>query len=49
MTEKEKAKTYDKAIERAKKLYDNGITKEIFLELKESEDDKNRTVPFLSL
>ena len=35
MTDKEKAKAYDKAIERAKKLYGNGITEEIFHELKE--------------
>ena len=40
MTEKEKAKAYDKAIERAKKLYSNGIAEEIFPELKESEDEK---------
>ena len=30
MTEKEKAKAYDEAIERTKKLYSNGIAKEIF-------------------
>ena len=42
MTEKEKAKAYDKAIERAKKLYGNGITEEIFPELKESDDEKIR-------
>ena len=42
MTEKEKAKAYDKAIERAKKLYGNGITEEIFPELRESEDEKIR-------
>ena len=40
MTEKEKAKAYDKAIERAKKLYGNGIAEEIFPELKESDDDR---------
>ena len=40
MTDKEKAKAYDKAIERAKKLYGNEIAEEIFSELKES-DDKN--------
>lgn len=28
--EKEKAKAYDEAIERTKKLYSNGIAKEIF-------------------
>ena len=39
MTEKEKAEAYDKAIERAKKLYDNGITEEIFPELKEDDAD----------
>ena len=42
MTEKEKAKAYDEAIERAKKLYGNGIAEEIFTELKESEDKKIR-------
>ena len=42
MTEKEKAKAYDKAIERTKKLYSNGIAEEIFPELKESEDEKIR-------
>ena len=40
MTEKEKAKAYDKAIERTKKLYGNRITKEIFPELKEDDDEK---------
>ena len=40
MTDKEKAKAYDKAIERAKKLYSNGITEEIFPKLKESKDKK---------
>lgn len=42
MIENEKAKAYDEAIERAKKLYGNGITEEIFPELKDSEDDKIR-------
>ena len=42
MTEKEKAEAYDKAIERAKKLYGNGIIEEIFPELKESKDKKIR-------
>ena len=42
MTEKEKAKAYDKAIERAKKLYGNGIIEEIFPELKEGDDEKIR-------
>ena len=40
LTIEEKAKAYDKAIERAKKLYGNEIAEEIFSELKES-DDKN--------
>ena len=40
MTEKEKAKAYDEAIERAKKLYGNGITEEIFPELKERDDER---------
>ena len=50
MTEKEKAKAYDEAIERAKKWQnesninkiDNRIIEEIFPELKESEDEKIR-------
>lgn len=49
MTEKEKAKAYDEAIERAKKwhnipnpIYCNIITEKIFPELKESEDEKIR-------
>ena len=42
MTEKEKAKAYDKAIERAKKLYSDGIAEGIFPELKESDDDRIR-------
>ena len=40
MTEKEKAKAYDEAIERAKKSYGNRIAEEIFPELKESEDER---------
>ena len=40
MTEKEKAKAYDEAIDRAKKFYGNGIIEVIFPELKESEDEK---------
>ena len=40
MTEKEKAKAYDEAVERANKIYGNSITEEIFPELKESEDDR---------
>ena len=50
MTEKEKAKAYDEAIERAKKWQnesnidkiDNRIIEEIFPELKESDDEKIR-------
>ena len=42
MTEKEKAKAYDEAIERAKKSYGNRIAEEIFPELKESKDKKIR-------
>ena len=38
----EKAKAYDETIERAKKLYGNGIAEEIFPELKESQDEKIR-------
>ena len=40
MTEKEKAKAYDKDIERAKKLYGNGIVEEIFSELKEDDTER---------
>ena len=42
MTEKEKAIAYDKAIERARKLYGNEIAEEIFSELKENDDEKIR-------
>lgn len=41
MTDKEKAKAYNEAIERAKS-YGNRITEEIFPELKEREDEKIR-------
>lgn len=40
MTEKEKAQAYDEAIERAKKLYGDGIAEGIFPELKENDDDR---------
>ena len=48
---KEKAKAYDKAIERAKKIYGNGIAEEIFLELKEDYDERIRKncIHFLEL
>ena len=51
MTEKEKAKAYDEAIERAKKLYSNGIAEEIFPELKEYNDEriKKNCIHFLEL
>ena len=51
MTEKEKAKAYDEAIERAKKLYGNEITKEIFSELKENNNEriKKNCIHFLEL
>ena len=51
MTEQEKAKAYDEAIERAKKLYGNGITEEIFPELKEDDDEriKKNCIHFLEL
>ena len=42
MTEKEKAEAYDEAIERAKKLYGNGIAEGIFPELNEDDDEKIR-------
>ena len=51
MTDKEKAKAYDNAIKRAKKLYDNGIIKEIFPELKEDDTERIREncIHFLEL
>ena len=51
MTEKEKAKAYDEAIERAKKLYGNGITEEILPELKEDDTERIRKncIHFLEL
>ena len=49
MTEKEKAKAYDKAIERAKKSYGNRIAEEILPELKESKDKKIREAILNSL
>lgn len=51
MTEKEKAEAYDKAIERVKKLYGNRITKEIFPELKEDDNERIRKncIHFLEL
>ena len=51
MTDKEKAKAYDEVIERAKKIYGNGITEEIFTELKEDNDEriKKNCIHFLEL
>ena len=51
MTEKEKAKAYDEAIERAKKLYGKGIAEEIFTELKEDDTERIRKncIHFLEL
>ena len=51
MTDKEKAKAYDNAIERAKKLYDNEIIEEIFPELKENDTERIRKncINFLKL
>lgn len=51
MTEKEKAEAYDEAIERAKKLYGNGIAEEIFTELKENDTERIRKncIHFLEL
>ena len=42
MTDKEKAKAYDEAIERTRKLYGNELAEEIFHELKESDDEEIR-------
>ena len=42
MTEKEKAKAYDEALERAKKLHDKIDIKEIFPEHNQSEDERIR-------
>ena len=51
MTEKEKAKAYDEAIERAKELYDNEIAEEIFPELKDGNTERIRKncIHFLEL
>lgn len=51
MTEKEKAKAYDEAIERTKKIYGNGVIKEIFPELKEEDAERIRKncIHFLEL
>ena len=51
MTEKEKAKAYDEAIERAKESYGNKITEEIFPELKEDDAEriKKNCIHFLEL
>ena len=51
MTEKEKAKAYDEAIERAKKSYGNKIAEEIFRELKEDDAERIRKncIHFLEL
>lgn len=51
LTIEEKAKAYDEAIERAKKLYGNGITEEIFPELKEDDTKRIRKncINFLEL
>ena len=51
MTEKEKAKAYDEAIERAKKSYGNKIAEEIFPELKEDDAERIRKncIHFLEL
>lgn len=47
----EKAKAYDEAINRAKKLYGNGIAEEIFHELKEDDTERIRKncIHFLEL
>lgn len=47
----EKAKAYDEAIERAKKMYGNEIVEEIFHELKEGDDERIRKnfIHFLKL
>lgn len=51
MTEKEKAKAYDEAIERAKKIYGNSIAEEIFPEFKKenAERIKKNCIHFLEL
>ena len=47
----EKAKAYDEAIKRAKKIYGNGIIERIFPELKEGDDEriKKNCIHFLKL
>ena len=51
LTIEEKAKAYDEAIERAKKIYGNGIIERIFPELKEVDDEriKKNCIHFLEL
>ena len=51
MTEEEKAKAYDEAIERTKKIYGNGIIEEIFPELKKEDAERIRKncIHFLEL
>ena len=51
MTEKDKVKAYDEAIERAKKSYGNRIAEEIFPELKENDTERIRKncIHFLEL
>ena len=51
LTIEEKAKAYDEAIDRAKKIYGNGIIERIFPELKEGDDEriKKNCIHFLEL
>ena len=47
MIEKEKANAYDEAIERAKEIYGNSITEEIFTELKEEDRIKEDLIQWI--
>ena len=47
MTEKEKEKAYDEAIERAKEIYGNSITEGIFTELKEEDRIKEDLIQWI--
>ena len=51
MTDKEKAKAYDEAVERARRIYGNGIAEEIFPEFKKenAERIKKNCIHFLEL
>ena len=47
MTEKEKAKAYDEAVERAKNFYGNRLAEETFPELKEEDGIKEDLIQWI--